>query len=360
MENKELYDKYADGSPDYDKNHALFRTIEFIKFMELRRREFMNSFRFEGDEEFTIAKQRMLLKHTFNYGYAGIVSVAKSILKEEDYSTVTEALADVGVSVDEVVEKELGDKIPVAILPYEWDTSERPVASNGVTAGMHNIGRKTYKCDTTNSAVLMFDSNHKSGMWLWLAPAYMYATASTVLKKRLTLVDATIISNAVNNDVNDKRYENIYDVNKSFVSMSPAQTSISGNKPEAINVAAMLDTKLKKLDMSNGETINDLIDFVNAYENRILSIHGVRTNINQGKQERSITMDFESMEVQWRRLENEVKDQLEMFVEEYKRVFGKQLTVISLVDEVIKEMRDLQQQNMNGGNNNADTEKSNE
>lgn len=337
MENKsEIKDiqKYASF---YDKDHQSYRVNKFISFMDLREKEFINSFKFEGDEEFTRAKQRIFLKLLFKYGYSGVVNTVNLVNDsfEEDTKSLIDALE---FDIRKVVEQELGNKIPVMVAPTHWGVDERVIQGKGITTAYNNTIRKTYNVKYTNTAIAMFDNNHKNGYSWWLEAAYMYATAETVLKKRTALLDSKLVNNNVNNSFKNVKYDSIYDVDESFLEMSPAQTSMAGGNDEQINVSQMLDTKLKKLDISNGETINDLLDFVTSYEKIVMTRFGERTNVNEGKQERSITEDFKSMEIHWRRLENEFKDQLTMFIEDYKRIFGKEITLISLVDETIKEM----------------------
>lgn len=342
------------GASDFDREHGVYRVLEFIKFMDLREKEFINTFRFEGDEEFTRAKQRVFLKHLFKYGYAGILSTVK-LLNDNAFEDIKDI-----VDVDKIIVDKAGNKIPLIIAPYKYDENERILKGTGTTSGYHNSGtRKTYETDITNTAYALFDNNHKSGYLWWLIPAYNAAMASTVLKKRLSLVDGKLVKNTVNNSADNQKFAGIYDVDLSFLDLSPSQISMTGSKSEEINVMSMLDQKLKKLDLSNGETVGDLMQFVQDHEQMVLTSHGVRTNINDGKKERSITADFESMETHWRRLENELKDQFEMFTEEYKQIFGKEIKVISIIDEILEDMREQDKEDEKKKDKGANNDKNN-
>lgn len=341
-------DKYEKYSSFYDTDHATYRKNKFINFMDLREKEFINSFRFEGDDEFTRAKQRIFLKLLFKYGYSGVVNTANLI--NEQFEEDTQSLINIlEFDIKEIVTKQMGNKIPVMVAPTHWGVDERVVKGKGITTAYNNTIRKTYNVASTNTAIAMFDNNHKNGYSWWLEAAYMHSTAETVLKKRTALLDSKLVNNNVNNSLKNIKYDAIYDVDQSFLEMSPTQTSMAGGNEEEINVTKMLDTKLKKLDISNGESVNDLLDFVTSYEKAVMTRFGERTNINEGKSERSITEDFKSMEVHWRRLENEFKDQLTMFVEDYKNIFGVELKLVSLVDEIIEEMDEKELMNSGRG-----------
>lgn len=337
---EDLYEKYSKGNISaFDTNHSSFRSYAFIKFMDLREQEFIASFRFEGDDEFTKEKQRAFLKLCFRYGYSGIINV-ESLVRGKITSEVNEAIDILEVPLKDLVAKELGNKIPVAVLPATWDINERVFQGTGVTLAKHNIGRKTYNVSQADTAMLQFNNNGMSGYFWWFLPAYIHATGHTVIKKRLTMLDGKLVNNKVNNVNRGIQYDSVYKVDDSFLELAPTQKSMSGSENSDIDVAKMLDTKLKRLDISNGETVNDLLTFIEGYEKAIMTAQGVRTNTNEGKQERSISMDFESMEVHWRKIEKDIKDFLEIFTNDYKRIFGKELTVISLVDETIKELNE--------------------
>lgn len=348
MDEKEL-NKFAGGYNSFDTDHSSFRIYEFTKFMDLREKEYVNNFKFEGDENFTLAKQRTFLKQCFRHGYAGIINTSKIVQKNlsQDGLRLVEIL---NLPIANIIKEVMSDHIPVAVAPILWDNTERFVQGTAFTTSRHNVDRKVYRVSANDTAFLQFDTNHMSGMMWWLVPAYLKSLSSTVLKKRLSLVDGKIVQNTVNNDQADKTYDEIYNVNKSSVDLSPAQKSITGGSSNEINIMTMIDQKLKKLDMSNGESIVDLLSFVETHEKIIMMSQGKRVNLNEGKQERSISQDFESMEVYFRLLEQEAKDQMEMFIQDYKRIFGVQLTLKCLTDETLNELKEQQLANSGRGN----------
>lgn len=337
---EDLYEKYSKGNISaFDTNHSSFRSYAFIKFMDLREQEFLASFSFEGDDEFTREKQRAFLKLCFRYGYAGIVDTER-LIRGKIATEVNEAIDILEVPLKDLVTKELGNKIPVAVLPSTWDINERVFQGTGVTLAKHNVGRKTYQVSQADTAMLHFNNNGMSGYFWWFLPAYIHATGHTVIKKRLTMLDGKLVNNKVNNVNRGVQYDSVYKVDDSYLELAPSQESMTGSKSSDIDISKMLDTKLKRLDISNGETVNDLLAFMEKYEQVVMTSQGIRTNTNQGKQERSISMDFESMEVHWRKIEKDIKDFLDIFVRDYKRIFNKDLKVISLVDETIEDLRE--------------------
>lgn len=339
-----------------DKNHSEYRFFQFQKFMTLRKQEFINSVKFEGDKDFTLAKQRIFLKLLFEFGYAGVVNPEK-IVKSKITDEQLDIINILEFDLKNIVKKELGSHVPIAVFPTHWNENERVIKGTGVTAPRHNLGKKTYQIDETNTAIAHFNQNHLSGYWWWLIPAYISSSTDLVIKKRLSLIDAKLVNNKVNNTFRNVNYDNIYDMESSFLELAPNQKSMSGSEANEINIERMLDNKLKKLDLSNGETINDLLEFMKEHEKKIFAEQGKRTNTNEGKNERSITQDFQAMEVHYRILENEMKDQMEMFIDSYEKVFGIRLTLISKIDETIQDLNAQEVAkagHVEGGNKNGD------
>lgn len=325
---------------NFDTDHALFRNLEFWRYMILREKEFVNNFRFEGDEQFTREKQRVLLTQCFRFGVGGIVNTEKLIRSKID-PDVNAAIDAFEIDVENIIGQDIGIKVPVGISPNMWDADGKVVRGIGTTYALNIKDRKVYNIDNTNTAMVKFDDNYKTGWWWWLTPAYTHSTIKTVLKKRTTLVDGKLVENKVNNTNSGRNFDSVYDIEKSFIDLSPSQVSFANKdgKAEQINIGNLLETKLKKLDLSNNETINDLMDFMVENEKAVLTEMGKRTNTNEGKNERSISQDFEAMEAHYKVKESEFEDYMNLFMDEYKQIFGVQLTLIVKTNEVIDDLR---------------------
>ncbi len=335
-----LFDKYQDGKliSNLDKDHSQYRAWKFRLYMTLREKEFINSFTFSNDETFTRAKQRTLAKLCFRYGYAGLINVPQLLTSNMHEATVA-AFKDSGIDTDAIIRATEGDKIPVAVFPYHWNTNELPTMGTSITIPKHNIGTKSYAVTDQDTAFLTYDDNYLSGYWWWMLPAYIYATGKTVLKKRLTLLDGKLVQNDVNNTYHNGQFDQMFSVENSFINLSPAQTSMSGDDDNFINVENVLSQKLKKLDFSQSESINEILDFINEHERTIFWEMGKRINMNEPKNERSISQDFESLEIHYTIKEKELKDMLTIFCEHYQQVFGTKLDFSLVADEVKEELK---------------------
>ncbi len=357
------YDNYNNGFvSSYDKNHSDYRAFQFQRFMQLREKEYINNFRFEGDDEFTRAKQRTFLSMCFRYGYSAVLNT--DIMVKDKLEPIMFVAADTyDIDLDKTISDLNENKIPVSIFPSLWGNDRQPEAGIANTAAIQNDSdKKVYNFSNKNAAILTFDEEYRSGWWWWLLPAYDYAMGKTVGKKRLSTLDGKLVNNKINNTYKNIKYDNLYDVNESYLELAPSQTSITGDKnSEAIDVMKMLDTKLKKLDLSNGESILDLLEYVKENEKSVMYEMGKRVNINEGKQERSISADFEAVEAHFRLKESEQEDYMEMFLDNYKRVFNKELTLKISIKETLNDLREQElaksgreqgQQKQQGGEDN--------
>ena len=335
------YEKYSSSINvnEFDTDHSGFRFIQFRKYLLKREQEFIGSFRFEGDDNFPRKVQRAFLKNLFRYGYGGVINIAKYSKKK--LSTDDQKMIDLmGINYDDIIKTITEPNLAVAVFPFMWDANERPLKATAITAPRHNINKRNYIIDHEDSAMCAYDSEGNSGWWWWLIPAYQTSSADLAIKKRLSLIDAKLVNNKVNNSIRNIKYESVYQMDQSFLDLAPMQSSMTrDNDASDIDIMKMLDTKLMKLDLSNGETINDLLSFVAMYEKTIFTRMGKRVNNNETNNERSITKDFEASEIHWKRLEAELKDQMDIFVEDYKKVFNKDLKVVCLNDIVQEELK---------------------
>ncbi len=338
---------------NYDKRHSDYRAALFINILNLIRQKYINSIRFTGDDNFTLAKQRTMLKMAFDRGFSGLHNHKKTFSNELsmfDNENVDIALETMGLETH----------IPLSISGQIWDTSERIVEGYGVTSPRHNLGRKSFKTTRNDTAFFIYNSDFSSGYMRYLQIAYTMATGETILKKRLTLIDTKLAANSNNNQVDNKQFDTLYDVESSFINLNSSQSSITGaDKASQIRIGDMLMDKIAKLTMADGETINNLQEFIKEYKTNWNHLMGVRTNTNKVT-DRSITDDFKSEETHFKTMEQEVKDQCELFCDDYKRVYGIKLEYTFKPDEVLEEIMEHEksisgrENNANGGNDGTD------
>lgn len=81
-------------------------------------------------------------------------------------------------------------------------------------------------------------------------------------------MDKKLVANSANNSYNNTDFNSLYDVTTTFLNLSPSQGStLTDNKNNEIDINAMLNSKLAKLDFTAQETVNELIDFIDANRN---------------------------------------------------------------------------------------------
>lgn len=96
----------------------------------------------------------------------------------------------------------------------------------------------------------------------------MQATGETVLKKKLTTLDQKLAVNTLNNQQATTEYEVIYDIETNSLGLVPSQKSYSGQQGDQamkINPEDIVKSKLVKIDFSQGESINDVLEFLHCY-----------------------------------------------------------------------------------------------
>ena len=63
----------------FDLSHYKYRMVVFRIIMQALQDKYMSKFRFEGDENLTTQKQKLLLKFAFKFGYSGAFNIKKAI-----------------------------------------------------------------------------------------------------------------------------------------------------------------------------------------------------------------------------------------------------------------------------------------
>ncbi len=277
---------------NFDKEHSAFREVAFQRILLNMQRKFTNTIRFEGDPEFTIAKQRALLKSVFKHGTGGVFNHKKALLSKINVSD--EYMTYIEPALKKLIKS---DRKVVQVTGTYFDDTERILEGTGVTMPRANAGKKSYMISAEDTAVMQFTTNYTSGMGLWLPIAYMLATAETVAKKRVTLMDGKMASNNGNSHLRDKTFDSIYDIDSSFVNLKPSTETFGGkNAVMKIDINDLLKTKIAKLNLSDGETLTDLLEYMKEYKSYIDHQMGIRTNTNK-KGERNISSEFTSEEI---------------------------------------------------------------
>lgn len=331
----------------FDKRHAEFRRLVFINILKSKRDKFISKFRFEGDPNFTIQRQKILLREVFMHGYAGILNYEKAIKNALD-PEVAKMVKEFDLKLQ---------SIPLAVAPSHFDTDNLILKGTGVTTPRHNVGSKSYKVTNQDTAFMKFDEDGYTGLFKWLPYIYLQATGMTVLKKRTATMDKKLVSNNVNNSYENVDFDDIYNVAQTFLNLSPSQEGLlSSPKSNDINVAKMLQDKIAKLDFTAQETVSELLDFIDANRNSWDHMFGERTNTNK-KSERNISNEFDADEVHFALMELDLKEQAQEFANQYEKIFGVKLTVVSTIDKTIEKLQE-QQRAMSGGG--ADREKGKE
>lgn len=148
---KEIKDLFSNFRK-FDKRHGEFRKAVFVNLMNRVEEKFANSVRFEGDDNFTEAMQKQLLRMTFRYGYAGIHS---ETIEENNITRKFKA-----------VENQSADQMALIANPQFFDTNERVIAAQGVTAPKHNDATpKTYFMTQKDSAFIKFNDYSENGYY---------------------------------------------------------------------------------------------------------------------------------------------------------------------------------------------------
>lgn len=320
----------------FDKEHSKFRMLTFISIMKAKKDKYMSMFRFEGDKEFTISKQKTLLRQTFIHGYAGMFDLRKAIESQ------------LGSDQKEFATYVPSNKIALGIAPSHWNEDNEVVKGYGFTTERHNTGIKGYSVDANSTAIVKFDEDGYTGWYKWLPFAYLEATALTVLKKRSATMDKKLVSNSANNSYENADFDDLYSIATTFLKLSPTQNNVlSGKKTTDIDVAKLLNDKLAKVDFTAQETVNDLISFVDANRNMWNYMFGERTNTNK-KGERNISDEFTSDEIHFALMELDQKEQMQTFVDKYNMLFGSDIKLICKIDEKMQELL-AQERALSGG-----------
>lgn len=329
----------------FDKKHNEFRNITFIKILKAKKDKYMSMFRFKGDDEFTISKQKTLLNQLFLHGYAGIFDLKKAIESN---------LADEAKGFAQYIPS---NKIALGVSPSHWDEDNNVVMGHGFTTERHNMGVKSFTVNKDNTAFVKYDEDGYNGWLKWLPYAYLQATGMTVMKKRVATMDKKLVANSANNSYENTDFDSIYSVGETFLNLSPSQnSSLSGNKTMEIDVKKLLSDKIAKLDFTAQESVTDLVSFLDQNRNMWSHMFGERVNVNQ-KSDRNISDEFSADEVHFALMELDMKEQMQVFADNYNKVFGKKLEVISKTDEKLDEIL-AQQRALSGGG--ADREENNE
>lgn len=353
MTNSDELDKFLtlngwSNLEDYDTDHAKYRSQVFIQVMENVEQAFVNSYRFEGDDAFTLAKQRIFLKTWFRHGQAGMINSARLImdnLSKEVKIDIVRLLNEDDVKVNSLMVIDNTTHIPVMVAANRIDIDDRMITGTGSTVFRNNTTPRSFRVSRDNTAFAVFNSNWKSGWVVFFPMAYMFASGDAVLKKKLGLLDTKLVNNKVNNTVRNINYDTIYKINSSFLELAPSQGSYNaeGMNSSKIDISKMLDTKLAKADFSNGEKIGELIDFICRHRDMWYKELGMRREMGQNAgSDRSIMQDYDSEEIHYRTIEQEYEDQLNLFCEDYKRVFGREIRLVKKSEEINSELEEKQ------------------
>lgn len=337
----------ASQSFDFDTDHRKFREQIYLDFYRHLEILFINNYRFDGDPKFTRAKQRIFLKMLFNYGHAAVVNTLKVTRNVLDAAFYESGTPDTVLNnVAPLVEKEIGNYLPMYASPLYYDASERIASATVNSAPRNNVNRQTLTLSRDVAAFASFDLNSYSGRSLALTLAYKYALIQTVIKKRISVSAPILVSNNGNNAASSRIVNDIYSINKSEIAL---HASSQGDGTYEVDVTKYLSSKLLKLDMTSNETLQSLYDAAMSLLNDGYAMIGVRVNTS-AKREKNISAEFMSDNIKYELLNNEIITNLEMFAEDYAEVFGKNITVINIAKELADAEMEKAEKLANGGN----------
>lgn len=343
----------------YGKDHASFRKQVLFTVLDNIEQKYISLFRFEGDPLLTLAIQRQLFKGAFHNGASSITDISK-VITSKMYSTLSSDMV-LNDKIDKAIAQEIKSKdyatrYPLYASPIYYDFVENIEEAMGFSVPRNNKGRLALKIDSSNSAFLKYNHTSYTGLARWIAYAYLYAENQVIYKKRLSLIDAKFGLNNANNSYANSQFDDIYNSDISFVNLSPAQASaLSDSGVNDISLDKIISNKLFKINFAEGETLLDIIESFKANKNNWYWTNGESININT-KGERNTSGEIEDDKIHFELMKNEFRDQCEMFIQQYKKVFGIQLTLIDMEEKIKDEM--LEKQAKLAGRNEGENEPS--
>lgn len=338
--------KDLDNRNLFGKDHGKFRQNVMSTVIDNIEQKYISLFRFEGDEELTIGIQRQLFKAAFRNGTGAIADLTK-IVKGQIYTKV-DANNELSDRIDSYVESQLLKKepyikrYPLYASPIFYDAIENVTDAIGISAPRNNKNRIATRITNENSAFLKYNHTSYTGLVRWIAYAYLFAENQVVYKKRLSLIDAKFGVNNQNNSYAKHDFEKIYDTDEAFINLSPSQKSqFSQENGDDVSIDKLISQKLFKINFAENETILNIIESIKANKNAWYWLNGEVININ-AKGERNTSGEVDDDKIHFELMKNEFRDQCELFIEQYKKVFGIQLTLIDVEEEIKDKMMEKQ------------------
>ncbi|MDI4567685.1 MAG: hypothetical protein E7Y34_01210 [Mycoplasma sp.] len=337
------YDYLSLNSFDY--HHSTFRNVMMSVIDEQRKKAFISRFEFKGDPLFSKKKQHIFFRMLFDYGQVCVYNPTlkvknklKSKLSDQDWEVITTAGLDSFVS-DETINKYIDDT-RVVMLPnnFYYDDDNRPIVGYAITNPRTNGVIKSVKVSVENAAFALANSDLQPMWWLYFPFNYQYGTIQTLIKKRLQLSDPSLVKNTINNNNDDMLTHHLFNVDSNILNVSPSSGSFNSLQQvdhTRLDIDKLLPIDLKKLSFGYDDKITDLMSALNEAYNHTNRIMGIRDQINM-KHNSNIDNTLQK-EITIELLDKYFKDQLEMFIEDYQKIFGIKLELVDHVETVKKE-----------------------
>jgi len=326
----------------YEEKHAEYATVIFNSLMRTQRMKFINKYKFNGDDKFKTTAQQTMLGLAFDRGVAGMHNINKSMFNQIVKASGGKYNGNVIRNYLNDKYKELGGKFPIGA----YGEITRSIDNEIVDAIASTISFKTdenkvYDTNRDDTAYLIFGFNYDnsiiSGYEYWKPYLWKLAYLITVLKAKSSFVNFTLGVNAADGSAINDNFKNIGRIENITLALDKQnETDDKMNKDIGKMGNNIIGDELKKIDFSSGEDINAIMTLINDWKMFINHSNGERINTNQ-KKEKNIMSEFTGEEINFKLMEKQFDTNMQLFCDNYKRVFGVEIKYVNVINELIEE-----------------------
>ncbi len=293
--------------------------------------KYINRYRLEGDNNFTLRKQRLFFKALFFSGYAATTNTLKLLAPQEKLERV-KGVDNVVIyraypqkyKLDGAIEKANGILASRKPTSYEKNNIEITTTLTGHDSVFMNANETAY-----------LDSYGESPFIQWSVWAEWIAKLTYSLYNKGLLSGVKIGLKNYSNSEKARISNELQDPTTSVINLKVNKdfNKLAGENFDEF-IKDIMPVSNQTLDLNSNVSISDLETGLKAIVERANYIFGIRSNTNF-KKERNIKIEFKNDEIHFLFYEWNFREKLEIFAQEYEAVFNKKLTIIDQIAPVM-------------------------